>query len=323
MEHITTFSGDLLRRGTKNRYWLDLVTDGLGNSLSIPLQIAQGTSDGPRVGLIAIVHGDELNGLPVVQQVFNKIDPEHLRGSVVGVLVANVPGFLQGMREFNDNVDLNKIMPGKGKGNRSEIYAQHFFHQIIGQCTHLLDLHTASKGRVNSHYIRADLTHPVIRMMAYAQNAQILLHHTGMLGTLRRAATDQGIPAITVELGDPQLFQKPIIEKAVEGIFNVLAELGMISISIVPPEREPIICSHSYWIHTHQGGILEVLPLLAGNIVQGEKIALVRNVFGDVEGEYSAPEAGVVIGKSNTPLNQSGSRILHLGIIRDNRIPQE
>jgi hypothetical protein len=39
-------------------------------------------------------------------------------------------------------------------------------------------------------------------------------------------------------------------------------------------------------------------------------------VFGDVLCEYVAPEDGVVIGKSVNPVNQTGGRILHLGIAR-------
>ena len=42
-----------------------------------------------------------------------------------------------------------------------------------------------------------------------------------------------------------------------------------------------------------------------------------KNIFGDVVKEYTAPENGVVIGKSVNPVNQSGGRILHLGILQD------
>jgi hypothetical protein len=37
-------------------------------------------------------------------------------------------------------------------------------------------------------------------------------------------------------------------------------------------------------------------------------------VFGDTVCEYEAPEDGIVVGKSVNPVNQAGSRILHLGV---------
>lgn len=43
-------------------------------------------------------------------------------------------------------------------------------------------------------------------------------------------------------------------------------------------------------------------------------IAVVKNVFGDVIKKYYAPEDGIVIGKNVNPVNQTGDRILHLGV---------
>jgi len=43
-------------------------------------------------------------------------------------------------------------------------------------------------------------------------------------------------------------------------------------------------------------------------------IAVVKNIFGDVIKKYYAPEDGIVIGKNINPVNQTGDRIVHLGI---------
>jgi predicted deacylase len=51
-------------------------------------------------------------------------------------------------------------------------------------------------------------------------------------------------------------------------------------------------------------------------VESGDLIATVRNIFGDVIKEYVAPEKGIVIGRSVSPVNQTGGRILHLGIIK-------
>jgi predicted deacylase len=62
---------------------------------------------------------------------------------------------------------------------------------------------------------------------------------------------------------------------------------------------------------------LEVHPDLVQSVRAGELIATVTNAYGDVVREYFAPEDGIVIGKSTNPMNQSGSRVLHLGIPGD------
>ena len=57
-------------------------------------------------------------------------------------------------------------------------------------------------------------------------------------------------------------------------------------------------------------------PKVTALVKKGEVIATMRNIFGDLMQEYLAPEDGIVIGKSVSPVNQTGGRILHLGILK-------
>ena len=82
------------------------------------------------------------------------------------------------------------------------------------------------------------------------------------------------------------------------------------------PGEETVLCKNSYWIYSDTGGIMTVHPHVTDLIKKGDLIATLRNVFGDVVKEYFAPEDGIVIGKSVSPINQTGGRILHLGIVR-------
>jgi len=84
--------------------------------------------------------------------------------------VVNVPAFQRKRRRFVDGTDLNHIMPGKKSGNVSQVYAYRFMKMIATKFEYLLDLHTASTGRINSYYVRADMNDPVVREMALLQN---------------------------------------------------------------------------------------------------------------------------------------------------------
>ena len=68
-------------------------------------------------------------------------------------------------------------------------------------------------------------------------------------------------------------------------------------------------------MYSDRGGLLEVLPRPTDRVSQGERVAMLRNAFGDVIREYHAPEDGIVIGKSVNPVGQTGARILHLGVV--------
>lgn len=304
----------LVKPGTQARFWVHVVSSGMAQPILVPLLVCKGKEEGPILGLTAAVHGNELNGLPVIQKVFNQVNVNTLKGTLVGVPVVNIPGFLLNQRKFNDDRDLNRLMPGKQDGDTSQVYAYRIVKKIVKHFEYLIDLHTASFGRINSYYIRSDMNDPITAKMAELQNADIIVNNEGHDGTLRNAACELGIHAITVEAGDPHRFQKGMIHSAITGIFNVMSHLGMIDDPIIEPDELPFYCSHSYWLYTTAGGILEIAPQITERVKKGQRIAIVRNVFGDIIREYHAPEDGIIIGKSVNPVNQTGGRIIHLGI---------
>jgi predicted deacylase len=309
---------DSLPCRSMTRLRVALVTNGIGDSIRIPVIVVKGIEENPIVGITAAVHGDELNGLPIIFGFINDLNPWNLRGTVIAVPVVNTQGFLLNSRYMGDGVDLNRVFPGKKKGTSGDIYAYSFMHRVVNRFQYLIDLHTASFGRINSLYVKADLASEETCRMAYLQNPQIIVNSTGKDGTLRSAASERGIHSITVEVGNPLRFQKKLIKSSLSGIRNVMSHLKMIPRPVKSLSEKPIICKKSYWMYSDRGGILEVLPDLVAYVKKDEVAARLRNVYGDIICEYKIKEEiGVVIGKNINPVGNAGARILHLGIPAD------
>jgi predicted deacylase len=314
IEIVESFDLSQFEPGTTNKLRVSMVGNGMGGLINVPVVVLRGAEDGPVMGLTAVIHGNELNGMRVIQKIIAHVKPRRLRGSVICVPVVNVPGYLNNTRHFNDGYDLNRLMPGKRGGTNSQVYAYRFMTRLVKHFEYLIDLHTASFGRINTHYVRADLTNPDAAWMAACQQPQIVLHNTGADGTLRGAAMDLGVKSITVEVGNPNAFQSALIQDGTVGVLNVLSRLGMIEDDEEQNPGEPVTCVRSYWMYTEVGGVLEVFPELAARVRTGELVARVRDIFGETIEEYRAPEDGIIIGRSTHPVNQTGSRIIHLGI---------
>lgn len=292
--------------------------DPLSNPVTIPVMVARGAIDGPVFGITAAVHGNEVNGIPIIQRLFAELDPTTLRGTVVGVPIVSAYAFRNANRTFFEGFDLNRIMPGKPDGNVGEVYANRILARLVQYFDYLVDVHTASFGRANSLYVRSDLRNERSRKMAFLQSPEIIVHNEARDGTLRDAAMELGIAAITVEVGDPLRFQRRMIRDSLVGIRAILDEFGFIPSAPTAQEDDaPIVCSRSQWIYADDGGLLEVLPDLAELVERGKPIARLRNPFGDILATYSAPFEGVVVGKSTNPVCRTGSRILHLGLPTD------
>jgi hypothetical protein len=89
--------------------------------------------------------------------VVSEIDVNNLHGTVVAVPCVNVAGYLKFQREFADGRDLNRLFPGREDGFASQVFCYQLMNKVISQFNYLIDLHTASFGRVNSYYVRADM----------------------------------------------------------------------------------------------------------------------------------------------------------------------
>ncbi|GEM_PF-1502327 len=111
------------------RLSVELVQDGLGRPIRVPVLVARGRHPGPVVGLTAAVHGNELNGIPLLHRLFASLEHRSMRGTVVGVLVVNVPGLHLNQRAFSTGEDLNHAFPGRSDGTEAQVYV----HALMDQ----------------------------------------------------------------------------------------------------------------------------------------------------------------------------------------------
>ena len=314
---VERFEPEALPTGCVTRLLVEIAHDGLSRPVHVPVLAARGARPGPVFGLTAVVHGNELNGIPVIQRLFEMLDPTMLRGTVAAVVVVNVPGYLNHERSFLGGWDLNHAFPGDDSGHAAAVYAHRLLDRVASRFDLLADLHTASFGRVNSLYVRADMTDAEAARMAYLMRPEIIVHNPPSDHTLRGAAAELGIPAITLEIGNPQRFQREPVKRSLTGLRSVLAHHRMIRRRAVAPGPAPVLCERSYWLYTDHGGLLDVFPGLTDRVETGDEIARLNNPFGDVIATYRAPEAGIVVGRSTNPVGQTGARILHLGVPAD------
>ncbi|MCB9617394.1 MAG: succinylglutamate desuccinylase/aspartoacylase family protein [Sandaracinus sp.] len=293
---------------------IHVVEDGAARPVHVPAIVARGVRPGPTVGITAAVHGNELNGIATIHRLFRRIDPNELSGTVVGATIVNVPGFIRHDRLYPDAQDLNRVMPGKADGNEASVYAHRLSTRLFAAFDVLLDLHTASFGRVNTLYVRADMRDAATAKLARAIGAEIIVHNAGGDGTVRSSVASRGIPAITVEIGDPQVIDRDKVRLTRVGIRDVIEELGML-----PPDGERAVhgaieCHKSYWLYTDTGGLLDVTARLGAQVKEGDVLATLSDPWGRRLRTYRAPEEGYVVGKATNPVVRTGGRIVHLGI---------
>ncbi|MFC1729118.1 succinylglutamate desuccinylase/aspartoacylase family protein [candidate division KSB1 bacterium] len=301
----------MVEPGERKQLRLKVSESFISNPTYIPLTVINGKSPGPKVLITAAIHGNELNGIEIVRQLIYELKYENLAGTLVCVPVVNIYGFQNASRYLPEGKDLNRFFPGDPSKWSQGLYAWIIFNELVKKCDYVIDLHTASEGRSNLPHIRGDMSNPEVSRLAHAFGTTVILDSTGVEGTLRRTATEAGIPTIVLEAGETRKFEKKKAETGLEGVLNVLRELKMLPGEIHHSPYQ-IIVKDTTWIRVDHGGIL-TLKVIPGRIVKkGKEIATNTNPFGMEVESIRTPFSGIVIGVATAPTMTPGQGICHL-----------
>ena len=283
-----------------------------GTMLSISLEAINGARPGPTVWLSAAVHGDEVNGVEIIQQVLQEIDARSLAGRIIAVPIVNVFGFAGQSRYLPDRRDLNRSFPGSQRGSMAARLAHLFMTQVVEKCKYGIDLHTGSNHRTNLPQIRANLSDPETLKLAKAFAAPVLVNAKGIEGSLRLSATSLGIRTLVYEAGEPLRFDQDAIRLGRDGVLRVLAALEMRRRAPKREKRPSVITDKTTWIRARRSGILRIETGLGKEVEAKQQLGSISDTFGDNAVPLLAPCDGVVIGHTNNPLVQQGDAVIHL-----------
>ena len=282
-----------------------------GAQISMPVTVLHGKNDGPAVWINAAVHGDELNGVEIVNRVLADLDPKTMSGTLLAVPVVNVHGFLNGDRYLPDRRDLNRSFPGSRKGSLAARLANIFMTEIVDRCEIGIDLHTASDNRTNLPQIRADLDDPKTRELAEVFGVPIMVHSRPAAGTLRKAATKSGSTFLLYEAGEPLRFNKEPIGNGVDGARRVLRHLKVADWD--GPESPTQESSRSSrWMRAAQSGVLRLDVDLGDVVEERQVLGTIIDAFGKKLSTVRSTRAGLVIGRTLYPLSNKGDALVHI-----------
>ncbi len=290
----------------------------LGDPVRIPVTVVNGQYPGPTVFLSAAAHGDELNGIEVVREVAHDWDHTELHGTLICLPVMNVPGFLAQERYLPIyDRDLNRSFPGRDGSTSARRMAHQIFTNFIEPCDLGLDFHTSTRGRTNMLHVRADMEYDDIVRLANAFSSNVIIDGQGPSGTLRREATDAGVPTITIEMGEAHRFQRSLIDRALTGVASVLAEFGLHRDSSVHWPGWRILIDDTdekTWLRADAGGMVDMKHGRGELVQEGDVICTITDPFKEEEDIVSveAPFTGLIVGVLENPVVYPGNPLCHL-----------
>jgi predicted deacylase len=270
----------------------------------------EGGSKGPRVGLVGMAHGTEYIGAKVIDRLYDQLNPDELKGSVVAIPIAN-PFATAGKNSYTpsgfgkpfSNVSLNSQYPGNIEGNLSEQLAAKIFG-ILEDVDYLVDIHSGTiVGRIHPQArIRTDneIKGAVVeesRKLALNSGLETIVETESSAitkdtkGLLTTQASLHGIPAVTIELFGGHVTDKEV-EFGLNAVCNILRGLGSLDGRSSKADQQTY--TQLTKIYSPQAGIIDFEKELGEQMKGGEVYARIKDLLSGETSELVAPQDGIL-----------------------------
>lgn len=282
-----------------------------------------------RISIVTGTHGDELEGQYVCFELARRIEEEigNLKGIVDIYPAINPPGIdsiTRGIPAFD--LDMNRLFPGNIDGNMTEYLAAGIIEDVKGSDV-VLDIHASNIYLTEIPQIRINELHEDFLVpLAEKTNVDFIWVHgasTVLESTFAYALNSIGTPVLVVEMGVGMRITKSYGDQLVDGIFNLMREIGIWSGETKTP-RKPIISRNQEdvsFLNAKKSGVFIPSVKHWEKLKKGQVIGKIVNPLEKkVLDEITSPVNGILFTIRDYPIVDEGSligRLLRSEILGD------
>jgi uncharacterized protein len=289
-----------------------------------PYIAVNGALPGPAVLVTAGIHGSEYPSIDAAIRLGASLDPQQMRGQILCLPVMNPSAFWERAPYVSpvDNLNLNRVFPGKAKGSFSERVAYHLTQRAIRHADAYIDMHGGDLPEALVPFaIYHESGDPKLdaksAAMAQAFGSPALLIQrradAPVSGLAYATAAGFGIPALLVEDGGAGQYDAGIAQGLLAGVENVLRSLEVLpgAVRNMPPSRR---FAKFTWVRTKEAGFFRHEVKVGDEVAAGQRLGRLVDFFGATIEEIATPEPGQVLFMVVSPAMSKNGLICGIGV---------
>lgn len=310
-------------RNVKKTEMLEFRYKHSGELIQFPVGTVYGKTDGPTLVVLGGMHGSEFCGIQAAIDLFNRVQPEELKGTLIVGTIYNMPAFKNhtGFVVPQDGKNPMSTFPGRLDGTYGEVMAHHFNECILSRADYYIELHGGDIPEALAPFSVAVKTEDEaldqkILDMAVAYNIPLIIRRTpksapAALGSAFEKAIQRGIPAILTESGQQGILNLEDAKVHLTGLLNVMRKLGMIGGEIVNTAQRIYMDFHGA-IRNEVVGMWYPCVKLNQLVVKDEVVGNIRDYFGNPLVAIKAPVDGQITVIRTSPSVGVGNVLVEL-----------
>ena len=289
----------------------------INETLSIRKNIIKGSKGNKRICIVTGTHGDELEGQMVCYEMARRLNEaiSSLNGQVEIYPALNPLGIDTIQRGIpNFDLDMNRIFPGNKEGSVAEQMAYAIIEDLKGADL-VIDIHSSNlylretpQARIN--VLDEDRLVPIAQKL----NIDFIWVHdaaTVLESTLAHSLNSTGTDCVVVELGVGQRINHKMCYRLVDGIFNLMTDMGIWSGYVNKTQiSQPLLCKgdNVEFLNAATSGVF-ITELKCGIVVaEGEEIGqIVEPLTGKILSRVISPIEGYLFTIRAYPIVYEGS----------------
>ncbi len=294
----------------------------LDEKLMIRKNVISSGNSSKRVCIVTGTHGDELEGQYVCYKLANdlKNNLDKLNGTVeiypalnplgIDTISRGIPGF---------DLDMNRIFPGDPNGVMAESVANAILEDLKG-ADMVIDIHSSNIFLREMPQVRINVTSSdTLVPMAQKLGIDFIWVHeaaTVLEATLAHSLNSTGTPCLVVEMGVGMRINHSLGNNLVEGILNLLSDMGMWSGDVDESALVEGVISQGdevSFVNAEASGIFLTEMKTADRVAAGDEIGtIVDPLTGDILHHVNSPVDGFLFTLRAYPVVYDGSLLARI-----------
>ncbi|MDD5944990.1 MAG: succinylglutamate desuccinylase/aspartoacylase family protein [Clostridia bacterium] len=294
-----------------------------GTDFKFPVTVINGKEDGKTFLATAGIHGAEYPGIISMVELSKEIDPKDVSGAIVLVHCVNMSGFEERQTYVvpadPERKNLNRLFPGNANGTLADKICAYISDEFAGRSDFHVDCHSGDmvedlEACVICCAPKLSENNAAANEVAKCLSFEWRMNSGGRTECYNSSSIDKNVPSLLFERGCRGTWSREEVDAYKADLLTVAKCLKILPGETAVNPNQKFFTRHE-WTEAGATGLCYMFCKVGDDIKEGQKIAEITDMFGNLLETVNAKFDGHVVITTSTLAMKKGDDLITYGEI--------